>query len=153
VPIHSLVRAASAARRSSAHLSAWRAGARAFGRALGFVFRLLLWAGRGLTTTLLVLTLLQSALPVLNVRLTQLVVNSVANGQAASSLIQLLVLSLALHLSTAALAPGLNAVQALVTERVVGQTDLWILSCVNALPDLSPFEAPTLHDGALSVSR
>jgi ATP-binding cassette subfamily B protein len=153
VPIRSLGRPASAARHCFAHLAAWRAGARAFGRALGFVFRLLLEAGRGLATTLLVLTLLQAALPVLNVRLTQLIVDSVADGQTASSLVALLVLYLALHLSTAALAPGLNAVQALVTERVMGQTNLWILSRVNALSDLSPFEEPALHDELKTIGE
>jgi hypothetical protein len=145
VPIHSLGRAASSARRSFAHHSTWRAGAGAFGRALGFVLRLLLGAGRGLATTLLVLTLLRAALPVLNLRLTQVIVDSLASGQTASSLLALLVLYLALHLSAATLAPGLNAIQALVTERVMRQANLWILSRVNALPDLTPFEAPALR--------
>lgn len=102
---------------------------------------------------LLVLTLFQAARPILNVRLTQLIVDRVAHGQAATALVRLLVLYLELYLSTAALAPGLNPVQALVPERVMSQASLWILLRVDALPELFPFEAPALRDGAVSVSR
>jgi ATP-binding cassette subfamily B protein len=121
-------------------------GARAFGRALAFVLRLLADAGPRLAIALAVLTLLQAALPVLNVRLTQLIVNGLAAGHGIAALIVPLGFYLVLHLATAALGPGLNVVQALTSERATGQANLRVMAHVNTFPDLARFEEPALYD-------
>jgi ATP-binding cassette subfamily B protein len=122
------------------------AGGRSFGRALGFALRLLVEAGPRLAVALGILTLLQAALPPLNVRLTQLIVNHLTGDPAGASLSALLALYLALHLATAVLAPKLNAVQAVVNERLTGGMNLRLLARVNAFSDLAPFEDPALHN-------
>jgi ATP-binding cassette subfamily B protein len=140
---------ASAATSANPLLRRWEhigAGGRSLGRALGFALRLLVEAGPRLAVALGVLTLLQAALPPLNVRLTQLIVNHLTGVPAAASLSALLLLYLVLHLATAALAPKLNAVQAVVSERLTGSVNLRLLERVNAIPDLAPFEDPALYN-------
>jgi ATP-binding cassette, subfamily B, bacterial len=143
---------------SSAHslLRRWGqigASGRSFGRALSFALGLLVEAGPRLAVAMGVLTLLQAALPPLNVRLTQLIVNHLTGVPATVSLTALLLLYLVLHLATAALAPKLSAVQAVVNERLTGSVNLRLLERVNAIPDLSPFEDPALYNELEAIGQ
>lgn len=122
------------------------AGARAFGHGVRFVIRMLVDAAPRLAAAMALLTVVQAALPVLNVRLTQMIVNALASRQAASALFLPLGIYLALHLTAAGLAPTAGIVQALVNERLMGQVNLLLLARVNALTDLSRFEDPALAD-------
>src|SRR5256885_1865612 len=103
------------------------AGARAFGRGIRFVAGMLRDAAPRLAAAMVALTLVQAALPVLNVRLAQVIVNDLAGRPSASGLIGPLLAYLALHLAGAGLAPTLNAIQAIVNERSVGHVNLRVL--------------------------
>jgi ATP-binding cassette subfamily B protein len=123
-----------------------RVSARAFGRGVAFTTRLLVNAAPGLAAVFLVLSILQAVLPVLNVRLTQLIVNSLAAGQDLRGLIAPLLVYLAFHLTAAGLAPAMNTFTGLVSERLTGHVNLLVLSRVNAITDLTRFEDPALYD-------
>src|SRR4051794_21520007 len=110
--------------RISQRLTDQIAGARAFGRGLRFVAGMLVDAAPRLAAAMLALTLIQAALPVLNVKLTQLIVNGLATQQTMSRLIAPLLAYLTLYLTAAGVAPTLNAIQAIINERTVGQVNL-----------------------------
>lgn len=127
------------------------AGCRALGKGVRFTTRLLVSAAPRLAIALLVLTILQAVLPVLNVWLTRLIVNSLAAGQGIRSLVAPLLIYLALHLGAAGLTPALNVLEGLITERLTGHVNLLILSKVNTFTDLSHFEDPALYDDLKSI--
>jgi ATP-binding cassette subfamily B protein len=130
----------------SRHGSDTVAGVRAFGRGIRFIVRMLAEAAPRLAAAMVLLTVVQAALPVLNIRLTQMIVNGLASRQVASALFLPLGIYLALHLTAAGLAPTAGIVQALVNERLMGQVNLLLLARVNALTELSRFEDPALAD-------
>jgi ATP-binding cassette, subfamily B, bacterial len=127
--------------------------ARAFGRGVAFTVRLLVSAAPRVAVVLVVLTVLQAILPLLNVWLTRLIVNSLASGQGVSSLIAPLLIYLAFHLGTAGLAPSVSALEGLVSERLTGHVGLLVLARVNALADLSRFEDPALYDDLKTIGE
>jgi ATP-binding cassette, subfamily B, bacterial len=148
--------ASNGARRTEALLGRWAGltgGARAFGRGIRFVTALLVEAAPRLAAAMLVLTLIQSTLPVLNVRLTQLIVNTLAGKEAASRLLPLVLTYLALLVAAAGLAPALNMLQAVLTERLMGQVTLRILSKINTFTDLSRFEDPALYNELQTIGE
>jgi ATP-binding cassette subfamily B protein len=122
------------------------AGARAFGRGVRFLIGLLVSAAPRLAAGMLALTLVQAALPVLNVRLTQVIVNTLAVGGGTDRLWMPLLLYLSMHLGAAGLEPTLNAVYGLVTERLMGQVTVRVLGRINSFSDLTRFEDPALYD-------
>src|SRR5947209_20030768 len=113
------------------------AGARAFGRGLRFGIQMLIDAAPRMAPAMLVLTLIEAVLPVVNVRLTQWIVNALAGRTAASHLTELLLIYLALHLAGAGLAPALDTIQALVAERLMGRVNQLLLSRITRFMDLS----------------
>src|SRR5712692_3654720 len=129
------------------------AGGRAFGRGVAFTFRLLVSAAPRVAIVLVVLTVLQAVLPILNVWLTRLIVNNLASGEGVSRLIAPLLIYLAFHLGTAGLAPSVSALEGLVSERLTGHVGLLVLSRVNTLTDLSRFEDPALYDDLKTIGE
>lgn len=127
MPILPLRSRASTANRLAASLAELRRGARAFRQGLGFIARLLFDAEPQLAARLLFLTLLGAALLVLTVRLTQVIVNALAGGRPVAAFLPFLLVYLALHLAAAELMPALNALQALVNERLVGRVTMLVL--------------------------
>jgi ATP-binding cassette, subfamily B, bacterial len=122
------------------------AAARAFGRGVRFLFGLLISAAPRLAAGMLVLTVVQAALPVLNVRLTQVIVNTLADGGGTDRLWLPLMLYLGMHLAAAGLEPTLSAVYGLVTERLMGQVTVRVLGRINGFADLTRFEDAALYD-------
>src|SRR5438128_5807821 len=110
----------------SSRLADLLAGARAFGRGIRFVSRMLVDAAPRLAILLVVLTALQAVLPVLNIWLTRLIVNNLAAGQEARRLIAPLLTYLVFHLGAAGLAPSLSTLEGLVTERLTGHVGLLV---------------------------
>src|SRR5437879_10004062 len=82
------------------------ASVRAFGRGVAFTARLLVSAAPRVAVVLVVLTVLQAVLPILNVWLTRLIVNNLASGEGVSSLIAPLLVYLIFLLGAAGLAPS-----------------------------------------------
>src|SRR5207248_1426890 len=76
-----------------------------------------------------------------------------ASRHALSSLLPPLLTYVALHLAAAGLTPTLNALQALVNERLVGQVTLRVLAKVNTFTDLSRFEDPMLYDDLKTIGE
>ena len=128
-----------------------RASGRGFKRGVAFTLGLLVHAAPWLAVGLLIVTLLQAALPVLNVRLTQLIVNSLASGRDIRGLLVLLFIYLALHLIAAGLAPAFVTLGGLVSERLTGHVNLLLLARMNTIVDLSRFETPALYDDLKTI--
>jgi ATP-binding cassette, subfamily B, bacterial len=127
------------------------ASGRAFGRGLAFTAGLLASAAPRVAVVLVILTVLQAVLPILNVWLTRLIVNNLAAGQAIRSLLAPLLIYLIFLLGAAGLAPSVSALEGLVSERLTGHVGLLVLARVNALTDLSRFEDPVLYNDLQTI--
>src|SRR5262249_41105033 len=114
---------------------------------------LLFDAAPRLALVLGVLTVLQAALPILNVWLTQLIVNYLAARQSAAHLLAPLLIYLAVLLTGAGLAPALSAAEALVSERLTGHVNQLLLARVNTFTDLSRFEDPALYNDLNTIGE
>lgn len=125
----------------------------AFARGLGFVFQMLISAAPFAAAAMVLLTLVQSLLPVFNVWLTGVIVNNLAAGLGTWSLVGPLVAYLTLDLSTAALGPALSATQAVAAERLTCRVNMLVLSKVNTFTDLTRFEDPGLLDELQTIQR
>src|SRR4051794_32604261 len=137
------------ARKSPSLRSRWasiRAAGRGFARGVAFTLGLLVRAAPRVAAALGVVTVLQAALPVLNVRLTQLIVNNLAAGKESRSLLVPLLIYLGLLLLAAGLAPAFVTLGGLISERLTGHINMLLLTRVNAISDLSRFEDPALYD-------
>src|SRR5437764_15117958 len=89
----------------SQRCSAMAAGGRASLRAVRFMAEMLFAAAPGWAAAMPLLTLIQAALPPLNIWLTKRIVNIVAEGLGIGSLGSLLLISVVLNFTAAGLAP------------------------------------------------
>src|SRR5438128_3542955 len=136
----------------SQRYSAMVAGGRASLRAVRFMAGMLFAAAPGWAAAMLLLTLIQAALPPLNVWLTKRIVNIVAEGLGTGSLGTLLLIYVVLNLTAAGLAPTLHATETLLNERLAGHVTMQVLTKMNSFTELAWFEDPAVYDDVKMIS-
>ena len=128
------------------------AGGRASLRAVRLMAGMLFAAAPGWAAAMLLLTLIQAALPPLNIWLTKRIVNIVAEGLGTGSLGTLLLIYVVLNLTAAGLAPTLHATETLLNERLTEDVTMQVLAKMNSFTELSWFEDPAVYDDVKMIS-
>jgi ATP-binding cassette subfamily B protein len=133
--------------------SAMVAGGRASLRAVRLMAGMLFAAAPGWAAAMALLTLIQAAVPPLNIWLTKRIVNVVAEGLGIGSLGTLLLIYVVLHLTAAGLAPTLHATETLLNLHLTGHVTTQVLDKVNSFTELAWFEDPTFYDDVKRISE